>query len=151
MDVYEGIISGPEDALAYERGEPNGCSAHIVSDEVPRYKKKSQTKPPKKSKHKHVYEPCVFEFPKFWFMKEHVRGSDTRLEIREYCPVCGKISTNIDRDRRWRWESHNGGPAERSVPTDEALKEYNPETRTLPIFKSNDYFAKYVEVPEVEK
>lgn len=28
-------------------------------DDIPKYRKKSQARPPKKSKHKHLSEPCI--------------------------------------------------------------------------------------------
>lgn len=119
-------------------------------EDTPRYKKKSQAKPPKKSKHKHVYEPCVIEYPRDWYKKEHERSVEKRVQISSYCPICGKVG-DIDHDRWWRRETLHGGSAGRNVPTDEALREYNPETRTLPTFVSDEYFAKFVELPEVQE
>ena len=35
----------------------------MYEDEEVKYRKKSQHQPPKKSKHKHDYQPCLFRSP----------------------------------------------------------------------------------------
>ena len=68
------------------------------------YKKKSQAKPPKKSKHKHIYEPCILEFNGLRFSKEHgVVYDKPSARISGYCPVCGKVGSpgNLE-----RWYGH---------------------------------------------
>lgn len=112
------------------------------------YKKKSQAKPPKKSKHKHLYEPCVLEFYGFRFSQENGVVYDRPTAVfGRYCPVCGKLggSEPIEESRWyrrgcvWKWITHD--------LTEEGARELNPDTRTLPTFWVDDpYFSKYVEV-----
>lgn len=120
-----------------------------IIDEVPRYRKKSQKKPPKKSDHKHVFEPCVLEYPQDWFLKEHLRNGEKKAAISSYCPMCGKIG-NIDIERWWTRESIMVGnfPCWNSIPTEEAELELNPETRTLPTFMCDGIFQKFVNIEE---
>ena len=120
-----------------------------IQNDIPKYRKKSQAKPPKKSKHKHVYEPCLLEVPLEWYAKPHERTGKTLLKFKSYCPVCGKIG-DMDRERWWTHvENHNGMFSYlETVYTEEAERELNPITRTLHVFKVGDYFAKFVEIGE---
>ena len=97
-------------------------------DEIPRHKKKSKAKTPKKSQHKHTYKPCVIEYPLDWYKKEHERSGEKQFSIGTYCAICGKIGEL----KRW-YHTENES-------------ELNPETRTLPIFWTEDFFPKYVEL-----
>ena len=125
---------------------------YIERDEMP-HKKKSQAKPPKKSKHKHQYEPCVLEFNGLRISKEHGIVYDRpEARISAYCPVCGKLGP-LENPERWfydRWITH---PVFHRViepcKTEECERELNPETRTLPTFWVDDpYFTKSVEVAD---
>ena len=107
-----------------------------------RRKKISKAKAPKKSGHKHAYEPCVVEYPANWFMKPHERGSKTRPDIMDYCPTCGKLSATHQTERWWVGGRDFRGTW--SDPSEEALKELDPETRTLPTFMIEDPFARSV-------
>lgn len=125
--------------------------AEYIEQEIMPYKKKSQSKPPKKSKHKHHYEPCVLEFNGLRFSKEHGMVYD-KLEacIGAYCPVCGKLGP-VENYDRWFFRQEVPHPVFQSLfeqcMTDECKRELNPETRTLPTFWVEDqYFTKYVEV-----
>lgn len=120
-------------------------------NDIPKYRKKSTASPPAKSKHKHVYEPCLLEFPWRWWKKPHEKDYDTpKLEFRSYCPVCGKVG-DVDLDR-WRTTvkkyHENSGSYIEVANTEEAERELNPATRTLPVFKVEDPFAKFVEIGE---
>lgn len=121
------------------------------TNDIPKYRKKSTASPPTKSKHKHVYEPCLLEVPlDWWHDKPHERKSNkTDLEFSSYCPVCGKRSY-CDTDRWFtRVERFNGSFRYlKSVLTEEAERELNPATRTLPVFKADSPFVKFVEVVE---
>lgn len=112
----------------------------------------SRAKPPKKSKHKHVYEPCILEYNGLRFSKEHGMTYDKpEAKISAYCPVCGKIGDVEDRDR-WIANVKSGGWYWSSEPTEEYVRELNPETRTLPTFWVDDpYFPKFVTLPEEEE
>lgn len=114
-------------------------------DDVPKHKKKARLHIPKKADHRHVYEPCVIEYPKLWYKKDHERNGERYSEIRCYCSVCGKIG-HLNPERWWRLESCHSPQAGRMVPTEEALLELSPATRTLPTFLCDDYFAKYVDI-----
>lgn len=117
------------------------------TDDIPKYKKKSQKKPPKKAKHKHLSEPCVIDVPRDWYKKEHERSGEMKSDIYGYCPICGKVTEFYpDRDRWLTHVRHYDGPFTylETVPTEECARELNPETRTLPTFKSNDWPVKNV-------
>ena len=119
-------------------------------DETPRHKKKSQAKPPAKAKHKHIFEPCILEFPHEWYLKEHVRTTDDRKSwIYGFCPVCGKIG-EVDRSRWLHKERDFLGSYMfvKDVLTDEGEKEMNSKTRTLPTFIVENPFAKFVKNEE---
>ena len=47
-----------------------------ISSDIPKYRKKSQAKPPAKSDHKHVYEPCLIEELLEWYCKPHERKTN---------------------------------------------------------------------------
>lgn len=118
--------------------------------ETSSYKKKSTGTGTKKSKHKHIYEPCVLSYPDDWWEKEHLRrrrGSRT-LFFGAYCPVCGKIGSVKDHSRWYKKEAVITGniPWARTVLTEEGEREINPRTRTLPNFEIDDPFAKFVEL-----
>ena len=124
-----------------------------IPNDIPKYRKKSASRPPTKAKHKHIYEPCLFEQLELWYYKPHERKSNkTYLKFGSYCPICGKVG-ETDHDR-WRTtvKKHNGvcSYIER-VPTEEAERELNPATRTLPVFYIGDQWSpKYVKIEEVE-
>lgn len=124
--------------------------AYIEQESLP-YKKKSQAKPPKKSKHKHEYEPCVLEFNGLRISKEHgVVYDKPEARIGAYCPVCGKLGP-LENPERWYQSRERQHPifhrVFEQVMTDECRRELNSETRTLPTFWVDDpYFTKGVEV-----
>ena len=99
-------------------------------DETMPYKKKANTKPPKKAKHKHLAEPCVLAYSKDWWQKEHLRSKENQFAIDYYCPVCGKIMGLRDRDRWYETEVLKGFSCW-DVQTEECVKELNPERRIL--------------------
>lgn len=123
------------------------------SNDIPKYKKKSTAKPPAKSKHKHVYEPCLIDYPEQWYLKPHEHQlyengrEKRRLRFDSYCPVCGKTG-GIDKDRWWTSvKKHNGVISYiESIHTEEAERELNPATRTLPVFKVDGWGEKFVDI-----
>jgi len=114
-------------------------------EEIQRHRKKSQTKPPKKSNHKHIYEPCVIEYPDDWYNKPHGQNGKRRVNFYGYCPICGKVGPT-DQTRWWKDIHIKVGKtlALQEAPTEEGERELNPETRTLPTFFSDDPFPKFV-------
>ena len=75
-----------------------------------------------------------------------------------HCPVCGKAGTILDVDPdRWerRVEVNIHSTFHKSYgtePTEECLRELDPETRTLPTFwVDSPYFTKHVHLSEEEK
>lgn len=118
-----------------------------------RRQKISKAKPPKKSKHKHVYEFCIIERPADWFKKPHERSGEIKAEIHTYCPICGKVGDVEDWDRWLKREPVDKFPyiCSQSVPTEEYARELNPETRTLSTFWCEDIFPKFVTLPEVQE
>lgn len=105
------------------------------TDDTPKYKKKSKKNPPKKADHKHLHELCVIEYPQDWYNKEHVRSGKLRTVLYRYCPICGKITDT----------------KESAVALEERTRELNPTTRTLPTFRVDSPFAKFVELEEENK
>lgn len=126
----------------------------MYKDEVTPYKKKTQSKPPKKARHKHDYQPCIFEYDGIRLDKAHGFVPSPDTGFGSYCTICGKIGAS-NHDRWSRWVPVNGGPAGHSEYTEEAQIELNPETRTLPTFRIEDIWSqKFVTtgmVPEKER
>ena len=121
-------------------------------DDIPRYRKKSTAKTPKKSKHKHLVDPCVLEYPLDWYNKPHDRVRGNHINIGGYCPICGKLGDLKDKSLWYGKDTVFIGNYQftESVLTEEGEKEMNPETRTLPTFYVDDPFAKFVELPNEE-
>ena len=118
-----------------------------IPNDIPKYRKKSTARPPAKAKHKHVYEPCLIEHPADWWNKPHERSGKTTLRFATYCPICGKTDS-ADHDR---WvttvKKHNGVVSYlEHVYTEEAERELDPATRTLPVFKTDGWGEKFVDI-----
>ena len=120
------------------------------TDEILLHRPPEKPKKPKKSKHKHIYEPCVFESQSMKFDEQHGFINDPKLCIGSYCPLCGKVGSHkLYDDDRWYEEILRPERSFRCYgkkPTEEALREFDPETRTLPFFKLTDYWQKEVEL-----
>lgn len=113
-------------------------------DEVGKYRKKSNKNPPKKSKHKHHYESCVFGYYAKKFTKE--RGFENQYEtsIGTYCPVCGKIGNTYDCDNEKYFVKSS--LVHRDF-TEEGKRELDKNTRTLPYFWIKEgWFVKSVDL-----
>lgn len=111
---------------------------NLPSDEM-RYRKKSNSPAPPKAKHKHQYQDCLFEID--WQELDKANGfvPSTEIVFGSYCPICGKIGGAkkdwyIYINKIWRYEY-----------TDEAKKELDESTRTLPLFRIKDFTQKYIE------
>lgn len=120
----------------------------MFEEEVMPHKKKAKKNTPAKSDHKHEFKPCILTFnePKY---DRRLGFVPTPVEhFSSYCPVCGKIGSQ-DHQRWWKWESWKGTRAGRSVYTDEAKRELDPETRTLPTFHIDSMFDKFVGLEEL--
>ncbi len=118
-----------------------------ISDDIPKYKKKSNVKPPKKFKHKHTYLPCIIEYPEQYYLKEHNRNGKKGFHFASYCSICGKIG--LCDTNRWYVDikHHDGTRSWIEVDhTEEAKRELNPETRTLPVFQGNCWLPKFVDI-----
>ena len=115
-------------------------------EETTPYKKKSKARPPKKSKHKHDYQPCILSYPEDWWNKTHLRNRKMKDVISAYCPVCGKLGDIQDRSVWYKRETVfiNNIQFTESVLTNEGEKQMNKRTRTLPTFIVEDPFAKFV-------
>ena len=108
------------------------------------YKKKSNKSPPRKSKHKHYYENCVYGYYGLTFTKE--RGFENQYEtsIGTYCPVCGKIGNTYDCDNEKYFVKNS--LIHRDF-TEEGKRELDKNTRTLPYFWiDSQWFVKYVDL-----
>lgn len=121
------------------------------TDDIPKFRKKSQKTPPKKAKHSHLREPCIIEMPSDWYKKPHERSGEMTSHFYAYCPICGKVTGyNPDKERWWtRVERCNGSfHYLETVPSAEGEKELNPATRTLPTFRVDDIFPKFVNLED---
>ena len=115
------------------------------------YRKKAKKKTPKKSNHKHEYQPCVLEYTDFIYDLVLDKQVTKRNRIASFCPFCGKIGSRTDFDRWYAWVSTDS-PAGRFEYTVEALKELNPATRTLPLFHVDDgFFSTFVNLEELNE
>ena len=120
-------------------------------EEIPKYRKKSKAKPPKKCDHKHIFEPCVLEFNGIRYSKEHgITYDNPEMRIDYYYTICGKIGGLLELER---WFEFRKVPhpifkeLREEVPNEECKKELDPATRTLPTFFIEDpYFTKYVNI-----
>ena len=121
-------------------------------DDIPKYRKKSTAKPPKKSKHKHLCEYCILEYPEDWWNKDTGKKRKMWPHIGVYCPICGKIGSVTDKERWHKLEKRTNEfhTYYESVHTEEYERELNPRTRTLPTFSVDDPFAKFVKLTTVE-
>lgn len=125
----------------------------MLDDETVRYKKKAKKKTPKKADHKHEFVTCVYGYNKRVFSKERGFENVPDLSIRTYCPVCGKVGTSFDyENERYVLDNTVRKPSYICPDfdwTDEAKREFNPKTRTLPYFWIKDkWFTKYVELED---
>ena len=128
-----------------------------MDNDVPKHKKKSKKKPPKKAKHKHEYVPCVLWRNSLVLDKAHgfqYTGEPSKV-IGTYCPICGKIGDHYD----WSWMIEIEDPAYENHPNikrrfydwnDEAKKQFDEDTRTIPIFKTAEWFQKFVDLEELD-
>lgn len=114
----------------------------IGFDDEVKYKKKSNKRPPKKADHKHIFEPCVFQSKGIKFDKAHgiVDGPD-EYKMGSYCKICGKVGPG---DRKW-WDMVDNRFCLGKYTKDAELQ-LNPETRTLPTFRLNNYFQKFISI-----
>lgn len=123
------------------------CIAPCDRDNL-KYRKKSRRKSPKKANHKHEFQPCVFEYEGVEFNSIHgiIPTSEHQFSMGGYCRICGKIG---DTSHQWT-RLVNVKPdscAVRVEDTEEAKRELNPETRTLPtFFLERRWFQKYVNI-----
>ena len=111
----------------------------FVEDQMP-HKKKAKKKHIKKADHKHDFQPCVFSYPSEKFDKARGMLPATEESIGSYCTICGKIGEQYF---HWTFDfvpMSTGLHAVRYERTEEAKRELNPETRTFPTFRLNDYF-----------
>ena len=121
-----------------------------IEAEVMRYKKKAQKKPSPKAKHKHDYQPCIIRTDNIALHSNFgiVRVPKGKLEFGSYCTVCGKIGS-VDFDRWYRTVKLEYGV--KPEHTEEALRELNPSTRTIPTFYVTDTLSqKFVNLEETE-
>lgn len=126
-------------------------SIMIYDPEDTRYRKRAKRKHNPKAKHKHEYQPCVFEYEGIQHSRTQGGVPASETMMGSYCPVCGEIgSYNVD---IWmRWKPVAGGKAGRSEYTEEACRELNSETRTLPTFwLEKGFFQKFVSLHDVEQ
>ena len=118
-------------------------------NEIPRYKKKAKKKSPVKAKHKHEYQSCVYEYDALKMDRAHGFVEKTRRTIGTYCPICGKVGRFPDSswfDPMWVAVQlgYSGGDRQCEMWSEDALRELDDARRTLPLFRLDDIFQKYV-------
>ena len=120
------------------------------NEEMP-HRKRAKHKTVKKSRHKHDFHPCVFEFEGLHFNKMNGFVTIPDVSIGTYCPICGKIGSLCAQGwRQWKPPNSNNRAGSFAY-TDDAKRELDPQTRTLPTFWLRDkYSQKYVE-PRTQK
>lgn len=115
-------------------------------DDIPRYKKKTKRPRTPKSNHKHIYQNCVFKYGDVLFWNKHGFVNEERMSIGTYCPICGKIGTTFADD----WTKHltywPSSSKWKEMWSEEALREFEESTRTLPMFTISDIFQKKIEI-----
>ena len=116
-------------------------------EDIPKYRKKSQKKPPKKANHKHEWANCVYNTVTCGYSREKGFYKTTELSVGTYCPICGKIG-NIA-DQKYRENICTIPKFYQMAWTKEAQKEFDPATRTLPFFKIDQFKDKFVEMTTV--
>lgn len=117
----------------------------IYEDGEMPYKKKAKRKPSKKARHKHEYNPCVFEYDSIRLDDVHGIVPTPAVSIGAYCPVCGKVGSVTTHEWMQWVPARKGSAFGRSEYTESARRELNPVTRTLPTFRlDNGPFQKYV-------
>lgn len=87
---------------------------------------------PKKPYHQHTYKDCVCNIP------DVKKVGEKFLTIWSYCPECGKLR---QRPSEKSWMIRTSNTIEWS---DEAEREFNPKTRTLPYFDIDDEWQEYI-------
>ena len=129
----------------------------MMENEIPKYKKKSKKRTPKKHNHAHDWQPCVYEYQErvYWAPNS---GPQLREELGLYCSICGK--TNFDRTR-WVISTEEFNPrfgrVIRQELTMEGKTQLNRETRTYPTIHldadncADAIFTKYIELPKIEE
>lgn len=126
-----------------------------IDDDIGRYKKRAKYKAIPRSKHKHDYQDCVYEYESIVrFDKIHGFIEGEKKCLGTYCSICGKIGKKSPPDKWYRRQ--HGRETDwyiRIDYTEDALRELDAKTRTLPTFFLNDYLGqKFVdlEVQNVE-
>lgn len=116
-------------------------------EDIPKYRKKSQKKPPKKANHKHEWSNCVYETDSMNYSIEKGFFRTTELTIGKYCPICGKIGEISDRNYRINTSQYSH--FFHYEWSKEAIREFDPATRTLPFFRIDQFKDKFVEMTTV--
>ena len=100
------------------------------------YKKKKRKRKPKKADHPHVWEECVYGLS---------FAGNFELSVGTYCPICGKVGMPT---YYTKWKDHfkTDRGACYSERSKEALKEFDPKTRTLPYFDIDLFVTKFVDL-----
>lgn len=125
-------------------------------EEIPKYKKKAKKAKKvyhKKADHTHRYDYCVYEYDIPVYNEVHGMITKRKFAIGTYCPICGKIGARFVRDDKYSKHTDKCAGHFHFVGhewNDKALKEFNPETRTLPYAFLEDMFTtKYVNLEKL--
>lgn len=104
-------------------------------DEVMPYKKKSSRKPPKKAKHKHDWEPVIFEWlnPNYKYDKNKGFVEGYSYYCGKRCKICGRLESD-------KWPAIRNANGTYTLIAD--AREYAPDR---PIVRIKDYYSKNIE------
>ena len=119
-----------------------------IDEEVPKYKKRSSRKTPKKANHKHKYVNCVFGYDGLLYDKECGFKTIPVKSIGTYCEICGKVGSVGDKKWLKQTTIWYGDKDYRSRWNDKANLEFDESTRTLPYFWLDERWGsnKFVEM-----
>lgn len=121
---------------------------NLYDDKATPYKKKSSKRPPAKAKHKHDFQPCVFEFDFTKLDEAHGFVTEPKACVGSYCTVCGKVHKSLPGNGWMEWVPiRPGSQFGHYEYTENTKRELEPGTRTLPTFRLEDYWKqKYIEI-----
>ena len=109
-------------------------------EETMPYKKKSKHRAPAKANHKHDFQPCIFEYEGIQFDSAHGVVPKEKEMFGDYCVICGKIAHRSGSQWMERVPTSKRGVYSLEY-TDEAKKELDRSTRTLPTFWLDDIWT----------
>lgn len=120
-------------------------ASRINTEEYTPYKKKSKKRTPKKANHKHEFVDCIFTYDRLRLDEAHGFQPQPDEWFGKYCYICGRVGS-FEYDK-WIDLPRGTFSVDRKYCTEEARRELNPQTRTLPTFRVDEVLSqKYVDL-----